>query len=255
MEEDVATPGLRGDALILVLGTYSQYAVKACEEINPCARFLVLQGKGDLVRGYGTLTQDHPRVSATAEVNDGSRDRARRGAAIDDQGNFLTELLAHAGRKGAFRKSAKVCRRRSDRETELADNRAADGSLRNAQRYVAGVRSHAQRELASSFDDDCQRSWPELLGQFVKVIVNGACELVRLGHICNEEGKRLVASTRFEIVDPFHRAKVDRVDGESIESVGGKGHHIAALKRLDDLRDKVRLWFVWMNAKNFCVQR
>jgi hypothetical protein len=52
----------------------------------------------------------------------------------------------------------------------------------------------------------------------------------------------------------FHRAQVHRVHRQPIKRVSRQRDHIAALQRLDNLPNQMRLRLVRMNAKHFSVQ-
>src|SRR6202041_2320356 len=57
---------------------------------------LMLEGEGDLVGGDGAFAKDHPGVAASGEIDDGGGGGAGCGPAVDDEGEFVAELLADA---------------------------------------------------------------------------------------------------------------------------------------------------------------
>ena len=174
------------------------------------AEELALQGEGDFVGGDGAFAEDHPGVLAAAEVDDGGGDGAGCGASVDDEGDFVGELVADGSCVGAFGHAAEVGGGCGDGQAEFADNGAADGGLRHAEGYVSGVGGNAERELGAGFDDDGEWAGPEALGESVEVGVDVAGELVGLGDVCDEEREGLVAGAGFEVVDAVDCAKVNR---------------------------------------------
>ena len=62
----------------------------------------MLESEGDLVSGDCAFAENHPGVAAAGEINDGGGGSAGGGAAVDNEGEFVAELLAHAERRGAL---------------------------------------------------------------------------------------------------------------------------------------------------------
>jgi len=206
------------------------------------------------VGGDRAFAKDHPGVGSAAEVDDGGCDVARGGAAVDDEGDFFAELLAHLGRIGAFGLAAKVGRSGGYGQAELGNDCTADGCFRDAQGDVAGVGRDAQGQLAAGLDDDSERAGPEFFGELIELGADGSRELVGLGYVGDEQRERLVTGAGFQLVDVLDGAEIDGVDGEAIEGVGGERNDVAALQRLDDLGYQVGLRFVRMNTKDFSDQ-
>ena len=136
--------------------------------------------------GDGAFAEDHPRVGAAGEVDDGGGDGARGGAAIDDEWDLVAELLAHAVSVGALGQAAEVGGGRGDGKAELADDGATDGGFRDAKCDVAGVGGDAQGEFAAGFDNDGERAGPEAFGEAIEGAVEGAREFVGLGDVGDE---------------------------------------------------------------------
>ena len=107
----------------------------------------MLERQGNLVGGDRAFAEDHPRVAATGEVDDGGGGGAGRGAAVDDQRKLVTELLADAVGVGALGQAGEIGRGGGDGQAEAADDGAGDGGLGNAQGDVAGVGGDAQGSL------------------------------------------------------------------------------------------------------------
>lgn len=63
---------------------------------------LTLEDHDNLMRGDCTLAQNFPPPRAEREIDDRGGLRSARGAAIDDEGNPIAQLIAHAGGMGAF---------------------------------------------------------------------------------------------------------------------------------------------------------
>lgn len=63
---------------------------------------LMLESKGDFVGGDCALAKNHPGVAAAGEIDDGGGGGAGGGTAVDDEGEFVAELLADAEGGGAL---------------------------------------------------------------------------------------------------------------------------------------------------------
>ena len=137
--------------------------------------------------GDSAFAEDHPRVVAAAEVDDRCGDGTSCGAAIDDEGDRVAKLLENAAGVGAFGQAAEVGRGGCDGQAKFFDHGAANGGLRHAQGYVAGVGGDAEGELAAGFDDDGEWAGPEAFGEAVEVGVNTARQLVGLRDIGDEQ--------------------------------------------------------------------
>lgn len=205
--------------------------------------------------GDGAFAEDHPGVHAAGQVDDGGGDRAGGGAAIDDEGDLVTELGLDAAGPGAFGEAAEVGAGGGDGEAEFFDDGAADGGFGDAEGDVAGVGGDAEGELGACADDDGERAGPEALGEAVKAAVDAAGELVGLGDVADEERKGFVAGAGFDVVDTVDGAQVYGVDGEAVEGVGGESDDVALIERLGDPGDVFWFRLVRMNAKQLCVQR
>ena len=68
----------------------------------------VLEGEGDFVGGDGAFAEDHPGVCAAGEVDDGGGDGAGGGAAIDDEGDLVAELVGDVLGAGALGHAAEA---------------------------------------------------------------------------------------------------------------------------------------------------
>ena len=75
--------------------------------------------------------------------------------------------------------------------------------------------------------------------------------LVGLGDLGDEKREWFVPGASFEVVDTIDGLEVDRVDGEAVKGVGGKGDDVAAVEAGDDVFDERWFWFVGMNAESF----
>jgi len=60
-----------------------------------------------------------------------------------------------------------------------------------------------------------------------------------------------MAGAGFDLVDAVDRLEIDRVDGETIEGVGGQGYNVAAVEAVDDLPDQFGFGLVGMDAEGF----
>jgi len=67
-----------------------------------------LEGEGDLMGGDGAFAEDHPGVIAAAEIDDRSGNGAGCGAAIDDKGDRVAELLEDTARIGALGQATEI---------------------------------------------------------------------------------------------------------------------------------------------------
>jgi hypothetical protein len=179
---------------------------------------LALEAEGDLVGGDGALAEDGP--GGAGEVDDGGGDGAGGGPAVDDEGDFVAELLSDATGVGALGAAVEVGGGGGDGEAELGDDGAGDGRLRDAEGDVAGVGGDAQGEAGAGFDNDGEGAGPEALGEEVEGVVALAGETVGLGDVGDEEREGLVAGAIFELVDAVDGVEVDGVDGEAVEGVG-----------------------------------
>ena len=112
----------------------------------------------------GAFAEDHPGVVAAAEIDDRCGDGAGCGAAVDDEGDRVAELLEDAAGVGAFGQAAEIGGGGCDGQAEFFDDGAADGGLRHSQGDVAGVGGDAQGKFAAGFYDDGERAGPEALG-------------------------------------------------------------------------------------------
>ena len=182
---------------------------------------LMLERQGDLVGRDCAFAEDHPVVAAVLEVDDGGGGGTDGGTAVDDEREFVAELLADAGGGGALGQTKEVGRGCGNGQAEAGDDGAGDGGFGDAEGEVAGVGGYAQGEAGAGFDDDGERAGPELFGEAVEGGVELAGEFVGLGDLCDEEREGLVAGASFELVDAFDGAEIDGVDGEAVEGVGG----------------------------------
>jgi hypothetical protein len=214
----------------------------------------MLEGESDLVGGDGAFAEDHPGVAAAGEVDDRGGDGAGGGAAIDDEGKFVAELLADTERGGALGVAVEIRGGRGDGEAELLDDGAGDGGFGDAEGEVSGVGGDAQGEFGAGFDDDGEGAGPEFFGEAVEGGVDVASEFVGLGYFGDEEREGLVAGAGFELVDALDGAEIDGVDGETVEGVGGESDDVAAVEAGGDVLDERGLGFVGMDAERFCSQ-
>ena len=191
---------------------------------------LVLERQGDLVGGNGAFAEDHPGVAAAGEIDDGGGDGAGGGAAVDDKGELVAELVADAVGVGALGQAGEIGRGGGDGQAKRGDDGAGDGGFGDAESDVAGVGGDAQRELGAGLDDDGERAGPELFGEAVEGGVELAGEFVGLGDLGDEERERLVAGAGFDLVDAIDGAEIDGVDGEAVEGVGGQRDDVAAVE-------------------------
>ena len=60
--------------------------------------------------------------------------------------------------------------------------------------------------------------------------------------------------TGFQFVDAVDRAKIDRVDGEAIEGVGGERDDVAAIETVGHVANERGLGLVGMDTEGFCGQ-
>src|SRR6266852_4395805 len=100
----------------------------------------MLERQGDLVRRDCAFAENHPGVAAAGEVDDGGGGGSEGGAAVDDEGEFVAELLADASGRGALG------------QAEESGRGSGDG----------------QGKLAAGLDDDGEGPGPELLGEAVE---------------------------------------------------------------------------------------
>ena len=82
--------------------------------------------------GNSAFAEDHPGVVAAAEVDDRCGDGTSCGAAVDDEGNRIAELLKNAASVGTFGQAMEVGGGGRDGQAEFFDDGAADGGLRHA---------------------------------------------------------------------------------------------------------------------------
>ena len=211
----------------------------------------MLERQGDLVGRDCAFAENHPGVAAAGEVDDGGGGGAGGGAAVDDEGKLVAQLFADAEGRGALRQAGEVSRGRGDGQAEASYDGAGDGGFGDAEGKIAGVGGHAQGKLAAGFDDDGEGAGPELLGEPIERGVELASEFVGLGDLGDEEREGLVTGASFNFVDAFDGAEIDRVDGEAVEGVGGKGDDVTAVEAVDDVVDERGLGFVGMDAEGF----
>jgi hypothetical protein len=211
----------------------------------------MLQGQGDLVRGNGAFAEDHPGVAAAGEIDDGGGGGSGCGTAVNDEGEFVAELLADAGGGDALGQAEEVGRGRGDGQAEAGDDGARNGGFGDAKGEVAGVRGDAQREFAAGLDDDGERAGPELFGEAVEGGVELTGELVGLGDFGDEERQGFVAGAGFELVDAIDGAEIDRIDGEAVEGVGGESDDVAGVETVGDVFDERWLRLVGMDTESF----
>ena len=203
------------------------------------------------MRRYRAFADNHPRVWAAAQVDDGRGGGSRRWAAVDDEWDLVAELLQHGLGVSAFRCAAEVGGSCGDGQAEASDDCAGDGGFGDAESEVASVSRDSQRKLASGFDDDGERAGPEFFGKAIKGSVELASEFVGLCYFGDEERERFVAGTGFELIDAIDGAEIDGVDGETVEGVGGERDDVAAIETGDDTVDEGGFGFVGMNAEGF----
>lgn len=219
------------------------------------ASSLTLHRQGDLMGGDCAFAQNHPRVLAAAQVDDGRCHGTGRGSAVHDQWNLVAELFAHAACPCALRQSPQIGARRCNRQAQLSHHRAADGGLRYTQCDVPRARRHAQRELAPGTNNNGERPRPEAFGEPVKASVNAPRQVIGLRHIGDQQRERLVPCAGLQIINTVHRAEVYRIHRETIEGIGWERYHLAHIQRLGHAADVLRLRFIWMYAYDFSVQR
>src|SRR5216683_2601736 len=217
----------------------------------PGGGWLALEGKGYLVGWNRAFAENHPGMAAAGEIDDGGSGRAGGRTTIDDEGNLVAELVADAVGVGTLRIAGEVGRGRGDRESELSDDSAWDSSLGNADGDVAGVRCHAEGKLGAGLDDDRKWAGPELLCKAVKGGVEPACQFVGLRDLGDQQRQGLMAGAGFDLVDAVDGLEIDRVDGETVEGVGGQGYDVAAVEAVDDLPDQFGFRLVGMDAEGF----
>src|SRR5216683_1430493 len=211
----------------------------------------MLERQGDLVRRDCAFAENHPGVAAAGEVDDGGGGGSEGGAAVDDEGEFVAELLADAGGRGALGQAEEIGRGSGDEQAKTANNGAGDGGFRNAECEVAGVGGDAQGKLAAGLDDDGEGPGPELFGEAVEGGVELAGEFVGLGDLSDEEREGFMAGAGLELVDALDGPEIDRVDGEAVERVRGKGDDMAAVEAGGDVTDQRGLGLVGMDTKGF----
>ncbi len=217
-------------------------------------KILVLEGERDLVGGDGSFAEDHPGVAAAGEVDDGGGGGAGGGAAVHNKRDLIPELIEDAHGVRALGIAGEVGRSCGDRQAKASYDGAADGCFGNTEGEVAGVRGDAQRKLRAGFDDDGEGAGPEFFGEAIEGGVELASEFVGLRDLGNQQRKGLVAGAGLEVVDAVDGVQIDRIDGETIEGIGGKGDDIAAVEAGDDGLDVVLLGLVWMNAEDLSRQ-
>jgi hypothetical protein len=211
----------------------------------------VLEGQGDLVGGDGTLTEDHPGVAASGEVDDSSGDGTGGWASIHDKGDLVAKLVADAGGIGTLWQAGEVSGGGGDREAEAGRYGAGDGCLRDAQGEIAGVGGYAQGQLTAGLDDDGEGAGPEPLRQAVEGGVQGAGQLVGLLDLGDEQGEGLMTGAGLDVVDAVDGVEIDGIDGQAVEGVGRQGDNVAGVQAVDDDVDEFGFGLVGMDVKGF----
>jgi len=206
------------------------------------------------VGGDGAFAEYFPSAWAKGEVDNGGWKGAAGGAAVDDEGNAVADLVAHASGVNALGRPLKVGRSGGDGKAEALDHGAWDGGVRDAECDIAGVGSRAERQPGASANDDGERTGPEALGEAVEQGIGFARELICLKNGGDEQRKRLVFLAGLDLVDLLYGAKVDGIDGEPVEGVGGEGNDFAFTQAGHDVVDPIRLRFIGMDAQNLRQQ-
>jgi hypothetical protein len=211
----------------------------------------VLERKGDLVGGDCAFPEDHPGVAAAGEVDDGGGGGTGGGATVDDEGKLVAELLLDADGGGALGQAGEIGRGGRNGQAEAGDDGAGDGGLGDAEGQVTGVGSDAQGKPGAGFDDDGERAGPEFFSEAIKCGVELAGEFVGLGYLGDEQREGLVAGTGFQFVDAVDCAKIDRVDGEAVEGVGGERDDVATIETVGYVANERGLGLVGMDTEGF----
>ena len=114
----------------------SQYKVASAPAIS------ALQRKCDLMCCDRSLANDHPRIPAAGEIDDGGCGRPGSRTAVDDQWNLVPKLFSNAVCIGALRVSAQIgrgCRDRADRDAQPPRGRSQPSGTRSATLPVLAV--------------------------------------------------------------------------------------------------------------------
>jgi hypothetical protein len=204
-----------------------------------------LQAEGYFVGGDGALAQDRPRTLVATEVDDGG------GAAVDDHGDLIAELVADAAGPGALGQAVQIGGGCGDGKSEFFDDCTGNRGFGDAQGDVSGVSGNAQGKFGAGFDDDGEGAGPETFGEAVEGGVAGTGERIGVGDVGDEERERLVAGTLLDLVDAVDGAEIDGVDGEPVEGVSGKSDDLAGIEGGGDTLDERGLGLVGMDAEDF----
>jgi hypothetical protein len=214
---------------------------------------LVLEGEGDFVGGDGAFSEDHPGTAPAGEVDDGRRDGAGGGAAVDDEGNLVAKLGADELGVGTLGHAAQVGGRGGDGDAEAGYDCSGYGGFRNAEGDVASVGGNAQGKARAGPDDDGEWAGPEAFGKAIEGSVDIAGEAIGLSGLGQKERERFVPGAGLDLVDTIDCAEIYRVDGEAVEGVGGQGGYIAGGETFDHISDERGFRFVRVNAE--CLGR
>lgn len=99
------------------------------------------------MRGNGAFPEDFPSAISQRQVDDGGGQRAAGGAAIDDEGNAVADLVANARGVGALGCALQIGGCGRDGQAEALDDGAWNGGVGDAQGDIAGVGRGTQGSL------------------------------------------------------------------------------------------------------------
>ena len=116
-----------------------------------------------------------------------------------------------------------------DGAADSVNERGGHMGICPAQGNSSGISSDLQRKPMSGFDDQSERSWPELIGKFEKTVGHLADQAESLFYGIDQDWQGFRFGPALGAKYSFDRREIKGIDREAVKRIGRNSYDFAAL--------------------------
>ena len=177
----------------------------------------------------------------SSEFDDGRGHDGGGFTTVENEWETIAELIEDFFPAGTSRRVGDVGTGTGQRDAEFGDQVGDYFRFWPTQSDAAGVGSNLEGQAVGRVDDDGEGARPAGVGQAKEIVREILCENHCMTERVDEDGEGAVLGPSFDAKDFVDSREVDRISGESVESVGGDGNDRAAIQPRRSVTDDVRV--------------